>query len=502
MPEDTENPPQQAPPDAAPETAPEDAAAAADEQPSDGLPLNEVAVEDAGTLKKKVTVTVPRERIDAKFEELFGELGRSAQVPGFRIGRAPRRLIERRFGKEVAEDVRNGVIGEALGDALKQADLKALGEPDIKLDEIELPEAGALVFDFEVEVPPEFDLPDYKGIEVKRPVMEITTERIDRAIDGYRERYGTLKPVDAPAADGDVVIADVDLRGDGVAFAQANVELRVAPAQIEGVLLEDLPKALSGKTSGQRVEMKATVPAGHPNEAWRGKDVTVRLDLKDVKRMDLPAFDDAFAGQMGFASAEEARQEIRRRFEARLESEQKRYMRSQVGRFFLARLTLDLPEGMTERHTTRLLQRRVVDLMMRGVPRDQVEQDLEQLQAEASKEALDELKLTFILAKVAEAESIEVEDAEINARIASMAREHNRRPERLRQEMESEGTLETLTVALREEKAIDHVLATANIVDVEPARDAGDEAEDGKDKPAKRGTRKKKTKAGSSGGKS
>ena len=474
MPEDTENPPQEAPPDAAPETAPEDAAPAADEQPPDGLPPNEVAVEDAGTLRKKVTVTVPRERIDAKFEELFGELGRSAQVPGFRIGRAPRRLVERRFGKEVAEDVRNGVIGEALGDALKQADLNVLGEPDIKLDEIELPEAGALVFDFEVEVPPEFDLPDYKGLEVKRPVMEITPERIDEAIDGYREQYGILKPVDAPAARGDMVIADVDLSGDGVAFAQANVELRVAPAQVEGVLLEDLTEALSGKTAGQRVQMKATVPTGHPNEAWRGKDVTVRLDVKDVKRLEMPAFDDAFADKMGFASAEEARREIRRRFESRLELEQTRYMRSQVGRFFMDHVTLDLPEGMIERHTARLLQRRVVDLMMRGVPREQIEQNIEQLQAEASKEALDELKLTFILSKVAEAEGVEVEDAEINARIASMARQHKRRPERLRQEMESEGTLETLTVALREEKAIDHVLATANIKDVVGGQDAGD----------------------------
>ena len=146
-----------------------DAPEAATDQPEDNLPKNTVEVEDAGTLKKKITVTVYRDKIDAKRDEMFGELGTSAQVPGFRIGRAPKRLLEKRFGKEVSQDVRNSLIGESVGEAIKETELKTLGEPDIKLDEIELPDTGDLSFSFEVEVAPEFDLPKLKGIPVNKP---------------------------------------------------------------------------------------------------------------------------------------------------------------------------------------------------------------------------------------------------------------------------------------------------------------------------------------------
>jgi len=133
----------------------------------------QINVEDAGTLRKKVTVTVPADRIAAKQSELFGELSRTAQVPGFRIGRAPRRLIEKRFGKEVVQDVRNAIIGESLGRAIEKSELNTLGEPDLDLDKIQLPEAGDMTYDFQVEVKPEFDLPELEGIEVEKQTVEV-----------------------------------------------------------------------------------------------------------------------------------------------------------------------------------------------------------------------------------------------------------------------------------------------------------------------------------------
>ena len=115
----------------------------------------DVSIQDVGTLKKKITVTIPRTDIDGKRDEMFGELSSSAQIPGFRVGHAPKKLIEKRFGKEIGQDVRNSLIGESIGDAIEQAELKTIGEPDINLDEIELPEEGDMQFDFEVEIEPE-----------------------------------------------------------------------------------------------------------------------------------------------------------------------------------------------------------------------------------------------------------------------------------------------------------------------------------------------------------
>lgn len=431
------------------------------------LPEDKITVEDAGTLKKKVTVQVDRRKIDAKFNEMFGELGRTAQVPGFRIGHAPRRLIEKRFGKEVADDVRNAILGEAIGKALEDAEFKPLGEPDIKLDEIELPDSGDLTFDFEMEVAPEFDLPDYKGIEITRPVIEITEERIEEALTAHRRRLGRLKPIDAAAQADDLVVADVTIAGDGIDHRESNLELRVAPAQVEGIILEDLPEILSGKKTGDSPSVKATIPAAHPNEEWREKEVTVTFDIQEVKRLELPELNEDFARREGFDSLDELRETMGDNLRARVSIEQRRAMRSQVRNFLMENTDFDLPEGLAQRHAERLLTRRYIDLMNRGVPRDRIDQNLQELRAAASEQAVTELKLSFILADLAEAEGIEVDDGEINARIAQIAAQYNRRPERLRQEMKNDGSLEHLATAIVEEKAIEKVLESANIVDTD-----------------------------------
>lgn len=465
MPEETKSQPQQ---DEAETPVEAPAAEAEDQAGEDKLPEHAVTIEDAGTLKKKVTVEIARERIDAKFDEMFGELRRSAQVPGFRIGRVPRRLIEKRFGKEVAEDVRNAVLGEAVGSVLEKQDIKAIGEPDIKLEEITLPDEGSLSFSFEVEVAPEFELPEYKGIEIRRANVELTDQRVEEALTAWRRGYATFRPVTGEVQADDMVVADAVIRGEGIDFRAANLEFRVAPVQIEGIPMEDLPEVLAGHKPGDTCEMKTTVPSAHPNEGWRDKEVTVTLSLQEVKRMELPEVDEKLAGQAGFDSVEELREAIRSNLQMRLAAEQQKAMSSQVHKYFLDNADFEVPEGVASRHASRLLARRYVHLMMQGTPREQIDQQLAELEAAAASQAARDLKLTFVLAKLVEAEGIKVEDDEVNARIAQMARRQKRRPERLRQEMANEGTLEQLTTAIGEEKAVEKVLESAKIVDVAP----------------------------------
>ena len=502
MTEETTNAPEQAQPQAAAEppapaeAQPAEAAETEAEATEDKLPKNEVTVEDAGTLRKKLTVAVARERIDAKFDEMFGELGRSAQVPGFRIGRAPRRLIEKRFGKEVADDVRNALVGEALRTAVDDEGLKILGEPDIKLDEITLPEKGEMTFSFEVEVAPDFELPDYKGIEVKRSTIEITDEHVERGLRTMLAPQGKLKPVDAPAEEGDIIEADVRITGEGIDQASSNVELRVAPGQIEGIPIEDLPEAVKGKKAGQSCSLKTKVPAGHPNEQWREKDVEIAIEIKDVKRLELPELTDQFAVGAGYASADELRGLARRSMEARLEAEKQQALHAQVCKFLLDNTKFDLPEGVSTRHTQRVLDRRFAELLLRGVGREEIERNLQRLQSEAAEQAAGDLKLSFILAKVAEAEGLEVDEGQVNARVAQIARQQKRRPERIRTELANEGRLEQLAASMLEEKVIDKVLESARIVEV-----GEDEKPAAKDKPAK-AKGKPRPKAAAKGGSS
>lgn len=450
------------------------------------VPDPQVAVEDSGTLKKKVTVTVARERINAKFNEMFGELTQTAQVPGFRIGHAPRRLIEKRFGREIAEDVRNALVGESLGRAMEIAELKVLGEPELKLEEIKLPDDGDLNYSFEVEVAPAFDLPEYRGIEITRPIVEVNDQRVREALNAFSRRYGVMKPTDTAIQPNDELTADVKIAGEGVAYHHANVELRAAPAQVEGVILEELARSLAKHKVGEKVTLTAKVPAAHPNADWQNKDVTVALEIKEVKRLDVPPVDDNLARQGGYESLEALREMVRSNLQRRVASEQQIAMRDQVGQYLLEHATFDLPAGLAERHTDRILSRRYVDLMYRGVPREEIEQNLEPMRLSAAEQAVGELKLAFMLGKIADQEKVEVDEGEVNTRIAEMARQYNRRPERLRQEMDHEGRLDDLKAHLREEKAVDKILESAKVVDATPEAIAEKAAEKAaKKKPAK-----------------
>lgn len=442
-------------------------AAAADQEPQDQLPENTVSFEDAGTWKKKVTITVPRPRIDAKLNEMFGELASTAQVPGFRVGHAPRRLIEKRFGKDITNDVRNSLVGESISKLAEKGELRTISEPDLKLEDIALPDTGDLTFSFEVEVAPEFTLPEVKGIKVRRPVVTIDQKRVDDALENIRRGQATLQDTDEAAQAGDVVLVGAKITGEGVETLERHgLTMRVSAGQIEGLPLLDLDTALAGKKAGETASLTVKAPEAHPTEAWRGKDLTVDLTISQVRKNVLPEADDAFATGMGFESLEQLKEHIKIRLQGRVQEEVQQALRNQIVKYLLDSITFELPEGVVARHAQRVLSRRAMDLMHQGIPQEDIERNLAHLRAAASEQAKSDMRLSFILGKYAEDEKIEVSDGEVNSRVAQMAAQYNRRPERVRQEMEADGSIRTLYDVLTEEKALDKLLDQAEITEV------------------------------------
>src|SRR5947208_3828087 len=225
-------------------------AAVADEQQAEEPEFQyAIKVEDAGPATKKVVVEIPKERIETKLQEQFKELRQQASIPGFRVGHAPQKLIEKRFSQDVREQVRRSLISESYEQAVEKNKLQVIGEPQFDNPElIQLPESGALTYSFEIEVQPDITLPDLKAVKVKRPKIGVTDEHIDQAMQNLREQQGTLVPVeDRGVQKGDQLIADIHVKVAGqVVGHQHDATIVARPGAIGGIQVDDLDKQIEG----------------------------------------------------------------------------------------------------------------------------------------------------------------------------------------------------------------------------------------------------------------
>jgi trigger factor len=432
-----------------------------------------ITVEDAGPATKKVTVEIPESRIGETIAKQFKDLRGQAALPGFRPGKVPQKLLERKFTKAVRDDVTKTLLQESYQQAIEKNNLNVVGEPAFEKDEqIVLPESGALTYSFSVEVQPEFAVPDLGSIEIKKPKIEINAEHVAQARQNLREQQGTLLPVeDRGIQEGDVIAADIHVKlGDEEVLHQHDVQLKVKAGTVMAIQVDDLPAKLAGAKVDEVKSFSVNAGENHPTEKIRGQEVAVEFKIKDIRQLELAEIDGQFLEQLGFETEQQLDDALREEMEARVKNDVQNNMRDQVATALLDGVNIDLPAKLSQKQEARIVQRRAVDLLQRGVPEDQIVANIENLRGGAKDEAARELKLFFILQKVADEQEVDVTEGELNANIAAIAAQRQLRPEKLKQQMASEGSLQTLYVRLRELKAIDKILEKAKITEVEPEK--------------------------------
>jgi trigger factor len=461
-----------------------------------------VDVENVGTLRKKLIITVPRETIDERTEEQFDELHRDAIVPGFRKGRAPMELVRKRYGSEVGDQLISQLVSSSILAACEKEEIDSLGDPllwstipeekvdekggkrtekvdklvdlQLALEHMKLPADGDLIFSCEVEEKPKFDLPDLEGIEVTRPQIEVSDKDVDSEIDRMLRVQGVFAPVDeGPIEEDDLIIADVTLNIDGVHVKwEQNVQLAARAQIIDGVPLPDFGKTVIGKKVGDEVTADGTMPPDHENLDWRGKKVEFMIKVSDIKRLEVPTLDDEMVMDLGFESEKELREDIKADLALYGEEQAKRDMRSQIGKYLINKTELEIPTGLSKRQANYLVNKRIIELYQMGIPEADIAKHADELRATAAKDAEEELKFLFITGKIAEEWEIEVGEEELNGAIAAIARRQDRRFDRVRDELARDGAMEMLYVRIRDDKIIDRLLEKAKIKDAEtPKKD-------------------------------
>ena len=465
-----------------------------------------VKVEDAGPALKRLTIELPASRITDKIEDTYSTLRNDAVLPGFRKGRAPRRLLEKRFAESIQGDVKGQLLSESYSQAIEDEGLDVIGEPDVKdIEELEVPESGPFTFSVEVEVTPTFDLPTLDGLKVQKKVSEVTGDDVAAEIEQYRERYGQMSAVaDATVAEGDYVESDVKVYAGQDAGDDAEVVLEHPGAytlvhgkdkdfkgHVAGILIDDLGKQLAGKKTGETVSISMTGPESHENDKIKGQPITLKLALTRVHRLEPAAVEDLLP-QFGLQSEDELKERLQTMIEQRNEQATTADMHKQVTEQLVDKAQLDLPEGLKGRQIERTLQRQQMELLYSGAQPEEIEEKLAEARSEGEESAIKQLKTFFILDKIAKDLEIEVQENEINGRIAMMAMQQQRRPEKLRNEMRQRGELEQLYLSIREQKTLDKIIEQADVTEVQGK--PGDEADKPKAAAKKKSSKKKTTK--------
>ncbi|MFC1604710.1 trigger factor [Planctomycetota bacterium] len=435
-----------------------------------------VTIEDAGPCKKKITIEIVQEKIAKAADKQYDELGKEAIVPGFRKGRAPRRLLEKRFGKETTEQIKLTLLADASKSAIEDNELQTLGEPDIDFENIELPAEGSLTFDFEVEVRPEFDLPQLEGIPVTKTKLEVTEEQINREIEQMQRWSGVWTPREEGSVElEDQIIADAVLKIEGIEEEQKldNAEIFVRQNGFVGAIpVEKLDELLVGAKSGETKETSVDVPKTFFREEYRGKKVDIRISIKDIKWLKPAELDENLLKRYEVEDKEELREKIQDTLHGRLEAQGRTEMTEQIYKYLLDKTEFDLPMDVVAEQASSVLQRQYTNLLMRGLSREQIGEQIEQLQAGSEQQAQQQLKTFFIMDKVADKLDINVNEEEINGHIAQLAMQRGQRPEKMREDMERNGSLAQFSLEVRQDKCIAKLLETAVITEKKPEKKA------------------------------
>jgi trigger factor len=438
-----------------------------------------VEIHDVGPCKKHIKVTIQRDDIENRLNDKFNELvggDNPAQVPGFRPGKAPRKLIERRFHTEVGDQVRAEVLLASLEQLADEHEIAPLSPPNLDPFGVALPKEGPLIYEFDVEVRPEFELPNYKGLKLKRPVKKYGAEDVATEKRRLLAPYAQLEPKTAGKAQiGDIIIADITVRdGDRVLnqLKEHRVRLENKLAFKDGVA-PNFGEQLKGVSGGDKRIVDIDLSTAAADESLRGKRVKAEFAILDVKTLRMPELTHEFLHNFGAHSEDQFDELIHVLLKRRLEYLQRQSARQQVASQIAATQQWQLPEDLLIRQARKALARRVMEMQSEGIPEEEIRSRQRMLEQDILQTTALSLKEHFVLQKIAEVEKIDVDEEDLDDEIDRMAEQNDESPRRVRARLEKEDLLEALAAEIIERKALDLILDSAEYEEVPLDQEAG-----------------------------
>ena len=476
-----------------------------DAEGSDSEPTADI--KELGPCTKTITITVPAAAVDDRLENSYSTLSAQAVLPGFRKGHIPRQIIEKRFGTSMREETHGQLLSDAYAKVVQANDLNVLGDPEFKNDHSDSTvEAGKdLVFTVEIEVVPDFELPNLEGVPVIKPEMEILDSHIDDEITRSRYRLGKPETIKGPFQHLDRMSGRVEVHLDDSEdiFFEHDDVVGVVPAeddegrgQFLGLIVEGLDKILIGKKVGDSVDFETKGPDSHEREELRGAKVKIHFDIRSAERvtaLEVQELVEAF----GLDNEAGLKEQLRISLERKRDADQRTAEREQVHEWLLENIKFEVPPRLSESQVTRVIESQRMELASQGLDNDEIETRLAQMRTKGEASTQDQLRLFFIFGRLSNHFELKVSEEEINGKISELALSRGMRPDQVRAELAKANRIRDIAMQIQQHKAADRIVDTAKVTSM-PAEEWNSrfEKKDGttsekKDSSSKKSTTKK-----------
>ncbi len=430
-------------------------------------------VEKLNPTRVKLTIELPFAELQPSIDKAYAEIAQQVKLPGFRKGHVPNALIDQRFGRgAVLQEAINEALPNAYGAAVGEHSLNPLGQPEIEFTKLE--DGDLVEFTAEVDVRPEFDLPDLSTLAATVPVAEVSQDLIDEQIKTLRERFATNTDVERPAADGDVVTLDLEGSQDGVVLEDATAS-GITYKIGAGGMLEGLDEAVTGLSAGESTTFTSQLLGG----AHRGEDTEIKVTVTLVQEQSLPEVDDDFAQMVSqFDTVEEMLDDLRRSVENYGRVQQASAARDKVLEDLVAKVEFELPQALIDSEIDARKQQINDQLSRAGLTVEQYIADSEDESAETPEEfwaeiekgSLEALRAQIVLDKLADDSGFDVTQEELTQLLFQKAQQNGTSPEQEAQHMVDHSHMGEWMQEVRRGKALSAIVAAATITDEDGAR--------------------------------
>jgi trigger factor len=411
--------------------------------------------ETSSSSKREIQVEIPVEEVTRETETLIQKYQKLARIPGFRRGHVPPSVIRQRFSKDIQNDVVDALVPRYFRKEADKLGLTPVSQP--RVTDLHVHDGEPLRFKASFEIMPTIRAEGYRELRAEKPAISVTDEEVAQSLDSLREQHATFSSVEGRVlADGDFAQVSLDGKpkdGDGKPVHMDDILVEIAGKNT----MPEFTESLRGASAGDERSFDVNYPQDASDQRLAGKTFTYTVRVQSIKQKTLPELNDQFAKELGeFANLDEVRKRIREGMEAERKHDAEHQAKDKLVAELVKRNEFEVPEALVDRQIDIRLERGLRALAAQGMKAEEIKKmDFNRLRAGQRDQALQEVKASLLLDRIAEEEKIGVSDAEIDREIEALAKQSKQTPEEIRARLTRDGALDRIRNRIRSEKTLD-----------------------------------------------